>query len=136
MAEAWAYRDSDHLPSLEEGQCSVGDGVEVGADLDDPSRGPDLEVVRSVVEGFVLVEGGCHPVSRVVAKDHAGKQLHRRNQVEVVDGAEKHFAHVGPPLVAYPVLAQSSAVAFGGQPTACEAFSKEPALISEALEQG
>jgi hypothetical protein len=111
----------------------VQDGVEVEVDLDDPNPGPDLEVVRSVAEGFVLAEEDCHLVFR--AMDHVGMQLHRRSQVEAGVGAAKHCALVEPLLFACLVLAQSFVVAFGDRLTACEAFSRGPALFFEAREQ-
>jgi hypothetical protein len=132
--EALACPDSGHSPGQEEGRCSAQDGAEVGVDLDGPNQGPDQEVARSVVEGFVLVEGDCHLVFRAV--DRVDRQLHRRSQVEVVVGAAKHCVRVELLLFACLVLAQSFVVAFGGPLTACEAFSRGPVPISEAQEPG
>ena len=135
FAEAWAYRGSGHLPSQGEEQYSEQDGVEAGVDLGDPNPSPDLEVVQSVVEGFVLVEGGCRLVFHVVVTGHVDRQLRHRSQVGAVVDVVKRYAHVEPLLFAYLVLVQSSVVAFADQPKVCEAFSKEPALISVAREQ-
>jgi hypothetical protein len=105
-------------------------GVEVEVELDDPNQGPDLEVV--VVEGFVLVGEDYHLASHVEVEDHVGSRALQKSQVVVGVGVAMHCAHAGQLLFAFLAPAPSSVVVFDDQPT-WEAFSRELALISEAL---
>lgn len=112
---------------MEEQYFGQGGVVEVEVAVDVPNQGQDLGVAGAVE--FGLVVGGYHSASRVGEAVHVGRLDHQRIQVEVEGEsvAERHYAHVVQPLVAF--LAPSF-VAFGGQQT-LEAFLKGPVPISE-----